>query len=350
MKPGKPFAYGPHRRRASWACRAARCQLRHLRPAGAALPAAPAGRCFSQGSSCKRIRLGPGPTKRREFLRVRHYGRRHAGAFANQARACFHLGRLGRRWTAAGQTIARGNAFAFCRSWSCCHDPQDHPGAVFRLHPRAVGTGHETLQTGADTLGALRDELIARQTLGPAALARGRAVRMALNQVMAQDTTPLAPGAEGCVLPPVTRRLSAASCAATSFASAVQQCSRAPWAHAGWHISPCCASSAMGAVCSVNEHHRQQGLPQRAGARQVTGITPRMKLGEAGRPVRAMALPASAKRGEDLRILARRNFLTAGRRRSVPGSWPHRRQSDGPDAWMLRQCLQRGQLSVAPVR
>ncbi|ADV00988.1 MoaD/ThiS family protein [Alicycliphilus denitrificans] len=68
----------------------------------------------------------------------------------------------------------------------------------------AVGTGHETLQTGADTLGALRDELIARGEPWAGCLARGRAVRMALNQVMAQDTTPLAPGAEAAFFPPVT--------------------------------------------------------------------------------------------------------------------------------------------------
>jgi molybdopterin synthase sulfur carrier subunit len=63
----------------------------------------------------------------------------------------------------------------------------------------AVGTGQETLQTQADTLGGLRDELIARGGPWAASLARGRAVRMALDQVMAGDDAPLA-----AVFPPVT--------------------------------------------------------------------------------------------------------------------------------------------------
>ncbi len=68
----------------------------------------------------------------------------------------------------------------------------------------AVGTGQETLQTQADTLGALRDELIARGGPWAASLARGRAVRMALDQVMAGDDAPLAAGAEAAFFPPVT--------------------------------------------------------------------------------------------------------------------------------------------------
>ena len=48
----------------------------------------------------------------------------------------------------------------------------------------AVGQGSETVQTGAATLRrALRDELIARGEPYAAALARGKAVRMALDQV-----------------------------------------------------------------------------------------------------------------------------------------------------------------------
>lgn len=68
----------------------------------------------------------------------------------------------------------------------------------------AVGTGQETLQTAAPTLGALRDELIARGVPWAASLARGRAVRMALNQVMADDDAPLADGVEAAFFPPVT--------------------------------------------------------------------------------------------------------------------------------------------------
>ena len=68
----------------------------------------------------------------------------------------------------------------------------------------AVGQGQETLQTHATTLGALRDELIARGEPWATSLASQRAVRMALNQVMAQDATPLADGAEAAFSPPVT--------------------------------------------------------------------------------------------------------------------------------------------------
>ena len=58
--------------------------------------------------------------------------------------------------------------------------------------------------TRAATLGALRDELIARGEPWAGSLARERAVRMALNQVMGQEATPLADGAEAAFFPPVT--------------------------------------------------------------------------------------------------------------------------------------------------
>ena len=68
----------------------------------------------------------------------------------------------------------------------------------------AVGVGQERLQTRAATLGALRDELIARGEPWAGSLARERAVRMALNQVMGQEATPLADGAEAAFFPPLT--------------------------------------------------------------------------------------------------------------------------------------------------
>jgi molybdopterin synthase sulfur carrier subunit len=54
------------------------------------------------------------------------------------------------------------------------------------------------------TLGALRDQLIARGGEHARCLARGRAVRSALNQVMADDSAPLHEGAEVAFFPPVT--------------------------------------------------------------------------------------------------------------------------------------------------
>jgi molybdopterin synthase sulfur carrier subunit len=68
----------------------------------------------------------------------------------------------------------------------------------------ALGQGSETLDASAATLGALRDELIARGGPHAQALARGRAVRMALNQVMADEATALAEGSEVAFFPPVT--------------------------------------------------------------------------------------------------------------------------------------------------
>jgi molybdopterin synthase sulfur carrier subunit len=68
----------------------------------------------------------------------------------------------------------------------------------------AVGTGSEAVQTSAATLGALRDELMARGDPHAAALARGKALRMALDQVMSDETAPLPDRAEVAFFPPVT--------------------------------------------------------------------------------------------------------------------------------------------------
>lgn len=68
----------------------------------------------------------------------------------------------------------------------------------------AVGQGTEQLHTSAADLAALRDELIARGPAYAGALARGRAVRMALNQVMADESALLADGSEVAFFPPVT--------------------------------------------------------------------------------------------------------------------------------------------------
>lgn len=68
----------------------------------------------------------------------------------------------------------------------------------------ALGTGVLDVDTTAATLGALRDELIARGGVWAEALARGRAVRVSLNQVMADEAVPLRDGAEVAFFPPVT--------------------------------------------------------------------------------------------------------------------------------------------------
>ena len=68
----------------------------------------------------------------------------------------------------------------------------------------AIGTGSETVETAAATLAALRDELIARGGAHAEVLARGRAVRVSLNQTMADESAALAEGAEVAFFPPVT--------------------------------------------------------------------------------------------------------------------------------------------------
>jgi len=68
----------------------------------------------------------------------------------------------------------------------------------------AIGSGSETLETAATTLSALRDELIGRGGAHAEALARGKAVRVALNQTMSDETAALTEGAEIGFFPPVT--------------------------------------------------------------------------------------------------------------------------------------------------
>ena len=67
-----------------------------------------------------------------------------------------------------------------------------------------LGTGRESVETQATTLGALRDELLARGGAHAEALARGKAVRLALNQTMADESAALNDGAEVGFFPPVT--------------------------------------------------------------------------------------------------------------------------------------------------
>jgi sulfur-carrier protein len=68
----------------------------------------------------------------------------------------------------------------------------------------ALGQGSETLETAAPTVTALRDELIARGGPYAESLARGKAVRIALNQTLSEETAALVEGAEVAFFPPVT--------------------------------------------------------------------------------------------------------------------------------------------------
>lgn len=68
----------------------------------------------------------------------------------------------------------------------------------------ALGTGSESLDTQASTLASLRAELVARGGAYSDALAPGKAVRVALNQTMSDETAALTEGAEIGFFPPVT--------------------------------------------------------------------------------------------------------------------------------------------------
>ncbi|QCB45800.1 MoaD/ThiS family protein [Hydrogenophaga sp. PAMC20947] len=68
----------------------------------------------------------------------------------------------------------------------------------------SMGISSETVDTQVATLGALRDELIARGGASADALGRGRVVRAALNQTMCDESTELVDGAEIGFFPPVT--------------------------------------------------------------------------------------------------------------------------------------------------
>jgi sulfur-carrier protein len=68
----------------------------------------------------------------------------------------------------------------------------------------AIGQGSETVQSRGETLAALRDELIARGEPYASALARGKSVRIALDQDMSDESAALREGCEVAFFPPVT--------------------------------------------------------------------------------------------------------------------------------------------------
>jgi molybdopterin synthase sulfur carrier subunit len=67
-----------------------------------------------------------------------------------------------------------------------------------------IGLSQETLETHAIDLNALRLELISRGPSYAEALAQGKAIKMAINQVVCEGHTPLQANAEVAFFPPVT--------------------------------------------------------------------------------------------------------------------------------------------------
>ena len=68
----------------------------------------------------------------------------------------------------------------------------------------SIGLSHESVETHAADMAALRIELMARGEHYRACLAPERPVRMALNQLMVQGNAPLSEGCEVGFFPPVT--------------------------------------------------------------------------------------------------------------------------------------------------
>ena len=68
----------------------------------------------------------------------------------------------------------------------------------------AIGQGSELRETSALTLANLRDELLDASPAHAASLARGKSVRMAVNQVMSDESAMLDEGCEVAFFPPVT--------------------------------------------------------------------------------------------------------------------------------------------------
>jgi molybdopterin synthase sulfur carrier subunit len=67
-----------------------------------------------------------------------------------------------------------------------------------------IGLGTEAFETTAPDVASLRQALIARGGAHAQCLALGLPVRVAVNQVMASDTTPLPGDCEVAFFPPVT--------------------------------------------------------------------------------------------------------------------------------------------------
>lgn len=65
-------------------------------------------------------------------------------------------------------------------------------------------TGSEAFDCSASTVGELRDALVARGGAYALALARGRALRAALNQTLVDDSAVLSEDCEVAFFPPVT--------------------------------------------------------------------------------------------------------------------------------------------------
>ena len=74
----------------------------------------------------------------------------------------------------------------------------------FAFIREALGQSSETRDTQAKTVAALRDELLALSPVHALALSRDKPIRMALGQVMCDESATLYEGCEVAFFPPVT--------------------------------------------------------------------------------------------------------------------------------------------------
>jgi sulfur-carrier protein len=68
----------------------------------------------------------------------------------------------------------------------------------------ALSSSGEQIQTSATTVGELRDQLMARDGLFAQTLSRERALRVALNHTMTEETAAISEACEVAFFPPVT--------------------------------------------------------------------------------------------------------------------------------------------------
>lgn len=68
----------------------------------------------------------------------------------------------------------------------------------------ALGATEVVPAVPGETLGQLRDRLMARSPVHAQALARGKTLRCALDQVLSEESAPVPDGAEVAFFPPVT--------------------------------------------------------------------------------------------------------------------------------------------------
>jgi molybdopterin synthase sulfur carrier subunit len=68
----------------------------------------------------------------------------------------------------------------------------------------ALGSGEQIALPAGATVALLRDRLIEKSPAHAAALARGKALRCALNQALCEETALVGEGAEIAFFPPVT--------------------------------------------------------------------------------------------------------------------------------------------------